>query len=142
MRSNTSQFISMLQNQLDEKTKKLTQIGEKRSAILEEEACLVKEVDAIKILLSAEKRELGLNETEHVLEPQTEKSTDGPEVNVAQVVRDLIKMNASNGTSMTEVKLHLKSAGITVHENYPYSLMKRLVKTNQVQKARGKYFPV
>ncbi len=139
---NNNQFISMLQDQLEEKTKSLSQIGEKRAAILEEEASLVKEVDAIKILVNAERKKLGLQEAEEILELQPEASSEVPEINVAQFVRDLISMNASNGIPLKGIKSQLKSAGITVHPNYPYNLVQRLIKNKKARQENGNIFPV
>jgi hypothetical protein len=68
--------------------------------------------------------------------------TTTPGINKAQIVRDVIFANLGRGVTTKDIREGFQKAGVTVHVNYPYAVIRRLKKNKTIREKNGRYYPM
>jgi hypothetical protein len=64
-----------------------------------------------------------------------------PEINRVDWVYKFVCESGSRGVKPTDVLAAASRAKITMHKNYPYVVLRKLVERGKVVKKRGRYYP-
>ena len=104
---------------------------------------LLRQVEAYRETLAVEKKEK--KESVPVLASES-PHTGGEEEealggNKSALVRELIATKGERGVTPKDVRDMFKKAGVTFHVNYPYAVLRRLLRNKTIKKIRGKYYP-
>jgi outer membrane protein TolC len=64
-----------------------------------------------------------------------------PEINKAQIVRDVILANAEHGATIKDIREAFQKKGVTIHVNYPYAVIRRGKKNKTIREKNERYYP-
>jgi hypothetical protein len=135
-------FAEELRARLKTKQREWEKCREEVRKAKERESSLRDEVAAIQTLLNAEEPKKSAKRS--VIASLAEMQiplTDAPEINKAQVVRQLIQELGPNGVTPAQLRTILISRKMDMPGNYLYAILLRAKKAGQVAERHGKYYP-
>jgi hypothetical protein len=134
-------FLEELRSRLKSKQKDWEKCREEVRKAKERESALRDEVAAIQTLLNAEEPKKSAKHAEIASVPAIQLPlSDAPEVNKAQVVRQLIEELGPNGVTPAQLRTILTARKFEMPGNYLYAILLRAKRAGHITERNGKYY--
>jgi|SRR6267142_198847 len=137
-------FIDYLKMRIEEAQRELTGVTQKKIAVEQQEATLLKDIEGYQSTLAAEERRGGMTSdqptpamTQSSLPPQ---SNNGHTSNATKSILSYVRAAGARGITRIEIKNALDRDGISVHPNYPYVVVSKLKENNKIKEDRGRLY--
>jgi hypothetical protein len=132
-------LIDQLRQRVEQSRRELEDAKRKTQLARFVEETLAAEASGYERALAAEERREGKTS----VAPPEAKTTAGGEspINKTDFADEFINSRNGSGVTAPEVYRAFVDAGITVHRNYVYSILDRLVTRGRIRERRGRYLP-
>jgi len=155
------EFILSLTAELEEARRALASAEKQRLYAQEIENQLAAEVEHLAKLIEIRRKRLGPSDDERAVaesnQPRLALRTEEPveedssvseggadnredDINRVRWIESLVKQSGVSGVSPPEVSEAARRAGVKMHKNYPYVVLKKLIEKGLIVKRRGRYY--
>lgn len=137
-------FVSYLQQRIDEATKKLQAVNEQIQKLNTDRENLVGDIDGYKRTLVAETRGTAIHTmaSTSASVPAIDEIKLDARPNKAEFARQFVRGRVQFGVTPGDIFQGFHDSGIKITKPYVYSILQRLRTQGEIRQKRGKWFPV